>query len=118
MENITIGQIAALIAFLSAFIGGLTGLITFSKSFIKKILKPINQKIDVLQETSTNSRNNIELELIKMSLVNFINDVEQGNNKSQIQKQNAYELYDRYKALGGNSYVHDSWQKLIKEGKI
>ena len=53
-----------------------------------------------------------------MILVNFINDVELGNEKSQIQKQNAYELYDRYKELGGNSYVHDRWEKLIKAGKI
>ncbi len=118
MENISLGQIAAMITFVSAFIGGITGLIAFSKSFISKILKPINQKIDDLQDISSKGRNNIELELIKMILVNFINDIEQGIDKSQIQKQNAFELYDRYQLLGGNSYIHDRWQKLKKEGKI
>ncbi len=118
MENITLGQIAAIITFLSVLIGGITGLIAFLKSFVSKILKPIDQKIDKLQEVSTKSRNNIELELIKIILVNFINDIEHGTNKSQIQKQNAYELYDRYQALGGNSYVHDKWDNLIKEGKL
>ncbi len=118
MENITIGQIATLITFLSVFIGAIISLITFSKTFIKKVLKPINEKIDNLQDASTKSRNNIELELIKIILINFINDIEQGINKTPIQKQNAYELYDRYVSLGGNSYVHERWKKLQMEGKI
>lgn len=118
MENISLGQIAAFITLLSIFIGAITGLITFIKSSISKILKPIDQKIDHLHKTSIESRNNIELELIKMMLVSFMTDIEQGNPKSQIQKENAYELYDRYKTLGGNSYVHDKWQKLTKEGKL
>ena len=53
-----------------------------------------------------------------MFLVNFIHDIEQDNVKSQIQKNNAYKLYDRYRTLGGNSYIHDKWEKLQKEGKI
>ena len=58
------------------------------------------------------------LSSIKTDLVNFINDVENGIEKSDIQKLNAHELYDRYKVLGGNSYVHDHFEKLLKEGKI
>lgn len=118
MENITLGQIVAIITFVSVFIGAITGLIGFLKSFISKVLNPINEKIDHLEEKSSSSRNNIELELIKIILVNFMNDIESGNNKSSIQKRNAYELYDRYKTLGGNSYVHDNWEKLNKEGKV
>ncbi len=118
MENISLGQIAALITFISIFIGAITSIIAFSKKFVSKILKPIDEKISHLEKISMVSRNNIELELIKIILVNFINDIEQGNYKSQIQKQNIYELYDRYKKLGGNSYIHDRWQKLTKEGKI
>ena len=118
MENISLGQIAATITFLGVLVGGITGLVTFSKSFITKLLKPINQKIDNLGNISSEGRNNIELELIKIILVNFINDIEQGTYKTDIQKKNAYELYDRYVHLGGNSYIHDCWEKLIKEHKI
>ena len=118
MENISLGQISGIITFLSVFIGAITGLIAFFRVFLSKVLKPLNEKIDCLEKISITNRNNVELELIKMFLVNFINDIEQGNHKTQIQKENAYELYDRYKILGGNSYVHDSWNKLIKEGKI
>ncbi len=118
MENISLGQIAAAITFLGVLIGGITGLIAFSKSFIQKILKPIDQKMEHLEAVASTGRNNIELELIKIILVNFINDIEQGNPKTDIQKKNAYELYDRYQSLGGNSYIHECWEKLIKEGKI
>ena len=118
MENISLGQIAGIISFLGIFIGVITSLISFSKSFISKILKPLDQKIESLEKISSENRNNIELELIKMFLVNFINDIEQGVYKSDIQKKNAYELYDRYNKLGGNSYVHDNWEKIIKEGKL
>ncbi len=118
MENITLGQIAAIITFLSIFIGAITAIITFSKSFISKILVPINEKIDHLESASSMGRNNIELELIKIILINFINDIEQGVLKTPVQKRNAYELYDRYVSLGGNSYVHDKWEELIREKKI
>lgn len=118
MENITLGEIATIITFLSVFIGAIISLLTFSKKFIKKILKPIDEKIDRIEKGAIASRNNIEIELIKIILVNYMNDIEQGNQKSGIQKKNAYELYDRYKELGGNSYIHDSWEKLMKEGKI
>ena len=118
MENVTLGQIAAIISLVGIFIGAITSLIAFYKSQIKKILNPLDKKIDHIGEISMQSRNNIELELIKMILVNFINDIELGVTKTQIQKQNAYELYDRYVLLGGNSYVHDKWEELIREKKI
>ncbi len=118
MESLSLGQIAGIITLFSVIIGAIASIIAFSKKFISKVLSPINEKIDHLEEVSTTGRNNIELQLIKMILVNFINDIEQGNHKTQIQKQNAYELFDRYTTLGGNSYVHDRWEKLIKEGKI
>ena len=56
--------------------------------------------------------------ILDEDLVDFINDVEQGEEKSAIQKMSAYELYDRYTCLGGNSYVHDRWEKLRREGKL
>lgn len=73
----------------------------------KWLVEPTNKKI-----------NEFELSSIKTDLVNFINDVESGIEKSEIQKLNAHELYDRYKKIGGNSYVHDHFEKLLKEGKI
>lgn len=73
----------------------------------KQLIKPINNKIDSL-----------ELSSIKTDLVNFINDVEDDIAKSEIQKAIAHELYDKYRNLGGNSYVREHWEKLKEEGKI
>lgn len=73
----------------------------------KWLVEPTNKKIE-----------EFELSSIKTDLVNFINDAENGIEKSDIQRLNAHELYDRYKKLGGNSYVHDHFEKLLKEGKI
>ena len=83
-----------------------------------KDLKPLKEEINEFQEAALQNRNNIELELIKVILANFINDVEKGVPKSQIQKQNAFELYDRYLTLGGNSYIHENWKKLLSENKL
>ena len=68
--------------------------------------------------TVTKKIEDFELSSIKTDLVNFINDAENGIEKSDIQRLNAHELYDRYKKLGGNSYVHDHFERLLKEGKI
>lgn len=73
----------------------------------KWLIDPTNKKMEAL-----------ELSSVKTDLVNFINDMEHNVPKSQIQKLNAHELYDQYTKLGGNSYVHDHWEKLLKEGKI
>ncbi len=73
----------------------------------KWLVEPTNKKIE-----------EFELSSIKTDLVNFINDAENGIEKSDIQRLNAHELYDRYKKLGGNSYVHDHFERLLKEGKI
>ncbi len=118
MENISLGQIASAITLLGVIIGAMIAFFRFFKGFISRTLHPIDRKILNLQQVSIQDRNHIELELIKMFLVNFIHDIEQGTFKSEIQIKNAYELYDRYQKLGGNSYVHDSWEKLMKDGKI
>ena len=79
MENISLGQIAGIITLLGIFIGAITSIIAFYKSFVAKILKPINKKIDHLETVWTTGRNNIELQLIKIILVNFANDIELTN---------------------------------------
>ena len=73
----------------------------------KWLVEPTNKKIEAF-----------ELSSIKTDLVNFINDIEGGITKSEIQKLNAHELYTCYSKLGGNSYIHEHWESLTKEGKI
>ena len=128
MENITLGSILAVIIFLGSFIGGIAGLLKYCKSIISKILEPTNKKIDDLEknlnkridslEQNLNSKTeNLELNQCKNYLVHFMYDAEKCEVTNE-QIQNAYDMYDKYTKLGGNSYIHDKWKKLIKGGKI
>lgn len=106
MENITLGEIAKILAFIVGIIGSIAYLKNVLTKAINNTLKPITKKIE-----------DLEMSYIKTDLVNFMSQAEM-NQVSQEQNLNAHELYDRYQELGGNSYIHDKWEKLRKEGKI
>ena len=106
MEGITIGQVAIALGFLVSLIGSIEFISSRLKKQVDKTLEPINKKIDKL-----------ELNSIKTDLVNFMSNVENGKITTE-QSLNAHELYDNYCKMGGNSYIHDKWEKLKKEGKL
>lgn len=107
MESITLGQVSATLAFLVGLISSIKYIFSLFSKRIDKILNPLVKRID-----------DLELQSIKTDLTNFISDVEHNVPKSQIQRLNAHELYDRYTTLGGNSYIHEHWEQLLKKGKI
>lgn len=106
MESLTLGEIAKVLAFVVALIGSIVYLKNILTKSVGKTLNPINKKIE-----------DLEMSYIKTDLVNFMSQAER-EEVSQEQNLNAHELYDRYCKLGGNSYIHDKWEKLRKEGKI
>lgn len=107
MESITLGQVTASLAFLVGLISSIKYIFSLFSKRIDKILNPLVKRID-----------DLELQSIKTDLTNFISDVEHNVPKSQIQRLNAHELYDRYTTLGGNSYIHEHWEQLLKKEKI
>lgn len=128
MENITLGQIALAIAFLLSIFGNITNLIKTIKSPIdkklEKVIEPINKKIDSLNEKIDNMEkehmkklNDLKIDSIRNDLVNYMSLAEE-NIITPKTKIDMYSLYDTYCQMGGNSYVHDKWEKLKKEGKI
>lgn len=106
MENITIGEIIGAVILIGGFIGSYSKIKGVITDTISKTLQPINNKID-----------NLELSSTKTDLVNFMSQVENGQVSTE-QIENAYQLFDRYEALGGNGFIHSKWEKLKKEGKI
>ena len=110
MEGITIGQLFDLIIRLSVVAGAvgvlykllMTG---FDKS-LNKSLKPI--KDDLRDE---------KMKRLKSELTTFMYLAEIGTISPE-QKILAHEDYDEYTRLKGNSYIHDKFEKLNKEGKI
>lgn len=128
MENLTLGELSKAVLFVGGFIGGIAILLNYCKKITSKVFEPINNKIDNLEnnlnkkidnlEQSLNSKTEtLELNQCKNYLVNFMSDAE-NDNITKEQMINGYEMYDKYKKLGGNSFIHDKWEKLRKKGKI
>ncbi len=117
MEKITLGEIAKSLAFVVALIGSVVylkkGTITGLAKVIDNRLEPIKKEIKEVKEETT--KNN--LSSIKTDLINLM-ELADKKTISTEQKMRSYELYDFYCTHGGNSYVHDKWERLRKEGKI
>lgn len=118
MENITIGQIALIIAFIVALIKGIEYLYTLvskgATKWVNACLNPINDNINNL----SNKIDTADMNATKNFLVRFLADVEQGNEIDEIEKERFYEEYKHYTDLGGNSYIKDKVEKLKKDGKL
>lgn len=54
----------------------------------------------------------------KTYLTDFLSDIENKQSKSDIQIKRAYEIYEEYTNLKGNSYVHSKWEELEKKGAL
>ncbi len=117
MENLTLGEIAKSLAFIIGLIGSIMyikkGTVKSLTKVIDTSLKPIKDEIkDLKTETSKNN-----LSSIKTDLINLM-ELADKKTISTEQKIRAHELYDYYRQHGGNSYVHDKWERLRKENKL
>lgn len=72
-----------------------------------------NKKIDKIKELKINV-DKVRLENDKTYLTDFLSEIEAGQPKTEIQKKRAYEVYEEYTKLNGNSYVHNKWEELVK----
>ena len=62
--------------------------------------------------------NSVKYENDKTYLTDFLSEVEAKQPKTEIQKRRAYEIYEEYTKLNGNSYVHNKWEELVKKGVL
>lgn len=94
-----------IIILIASLITAVTTIIVAIKKILVKMFEPINKKID-----------NLDMGQARNYLVDFLADVENGEKKDECQIERAYELYDHYtKDLGGNSYIHSKWQKVMEK---
>ena len=85
------------------------------------ISKSTNKKINKIEEIKVEFErelNKLKKEQDKTYLTDFLADIESGQTKTQLQIKRAYEIYEEYTELHGNSYVHDKWEELVKEGVL
>lgn len=123
MESISLGDIAAGVAFLVGLIGGiiavrrnlktmLTGLLQDELTSLKNDIASV--KNDLSKDISSIRRelSDVDMEACKNYLVRFLADVEQGKAIDEIELQRFWEQYDHYEKRGGNSYIHQKVEKL------
>lgn len=125
MEGITLGQIALWVAFLVGLITGLRYLASFISSsatkWLQGALEPTNTKLDELDKKIIQVDKKVdesELSDCKNYLVSFLADIKKGNEITEVEQERFHETYERYTAMGGNSYIHTEVEKLKKEGKL
>lgn len=80
----------------------------------QEALEPVNEKLNTIDDRI----DKIDKNECKNYLTEFLEDIKNGVPKSDIQIQRATEVYDHYvNDLHLNTYIHDSWEKLMKGGK-
>lgn len=96
--------------------------ITAGATIINTIIsKNTSKKVETIEELKKDIKRNLDsvkYENDKTYLTDFLSELEAGIQKSPIQIKRAYEVYEEYTKLNGNSYVHDKWQELVKEGVL
>ena len=119
MNNITLEQAGAWLAFIVAFLVGIKYLKSALTDTIKETVKSefdsVKKDIDGLQEELLKT----DREKTKNYLVARLAEIEKGEKWSDVERQRFFEQYDHYRNdLNGNTYIERSVTQVEKEGKI
>ena len=103
----------AILGTLGTFItvGGTVIVALISKNTNKKV-----SKIEDVKDYCQQMMDNHILENDKTYLTDFLSDIEAHEPKSEMQIRRAYEIKKEYNEKGGDSYVDDKWEELIRKG--
>lgn len=92
------------IIFIGSLLTAVGIIVAAMKKLLDKILQPVVKKIDKMDEREC-----------KVFLVDFLNDIDNGQHKDEVQYKLAHEVYDHYtNDLHANSYIHDKWERVMK----
>lgn len=107
-KNITIGDIGVFIAYIVALATGCKYIIDCITKGIKSALKPLETKIESVDKNATMN-----------FLVRCFSDLDNGETLNESTKMRMYEQYGYYiNTLKGNTYIHATYERLKKEGKL
>ena len=108
IENITVGQIYGWLTTLIGIGGATIVIVNAVRKAIDKGFAPINEKIDKVDKNACMNY-----------IVSVLDDIDKGNKLEGVARKRFYEQYEHYtKDLNGNTYIHDEFERLKKEGKL
>lgn len=98
-------EVTNIIILIASLIGSIGVIIGAISKILKSIMKPLHKTIDGMDERQC-----------RMWLVDFLNDVDSGVSKDEVQYKFAHEVYDHYtNDLHKNSYIHDKWERVMNK---
>lgn len=106
MNNITVGQITDFLKYIVEMAGIVGAVYVLFMKGVKKLFEPLRE--DIKEEKKAR---------LKSDLTTFMYLADNGTISDE-QKMLANEEYDEYKEMGGNSYIKNKFEKLVKEEKI
>lgn len=137
MENITVGQIAVIVAFIAALIAGGVKIKESVKKWLENLLKDkfdaaekankketdeIKKEISEVKKDIEDIKANdriIDLGACKNFLVTFISDMKRGAIKDEVEKQRFWEVYRHYtEDLAENGYIYSGVDELKAKGLL
>jgi hypothetical protein len=78
----------------------------------------ITSAITNITQKKVSKVDEMKMEQYKIYLTDFLSELEVGEKKTEIQIKMAYEIYEKYTALHGNSFIHAKWDELQTSGKL
>lgn len=117
MENVTLGEVALVLAFLVGLVTSVSFLAKKFKEALEAMFKDqmneFTKKMDEMQAQI----GRVDIESTKNYLVQFLSRVEKGDEVDEIEIERFHEQYDHYTKGGGNSYIRHKVDKM-KEGGL
>lgn len=118
VEQITLGDISAWLAFIVALGGSVAAIVGAVKKILKKLFDEQMTAINARMDAQEASIKKIDLENCKNFLVSFLAKAEWDSVADEIERQRFWEEYQHYTESGGNSYIKEKVNKLQKAGKL
>lgn len=119
MENITLGQISGALIFIIGLIGAVCTIVHYFKKILTNAFKPTNEKIDNLEKNLAAKIDKVDKNATMNYIVRCFNDIDRGNTLDSASKMRLKDQYEHYvKDLNGNTYIHDEYERLKREGKL
>ena len=108
MNNITLGQIQNFMLWITGFVGAVVVIVKAVQKAIEQGFKPINDKIDKVDKNATMNY-----------IVARMDDIDKGTKLDGVSRKRFFEEYQHYTDdLKGNTYIHEEYERLKKEGKL
>ena len=115
MEDITLGQIKDIITFIVALSVGIFTIYKAVMAGVKKVFEPTDKKIDEIGKKIDKVDKNATMNYI----VRCFNDIDRGVPLDSASMMRLKDQYSHYiNDLHGNTYIHDEYERLKKEGKL